>query len=115
MNPFPITIDLPPHPPFPEFNDNDPGCMPCLIDGATQRPFDDNDPRLVAIHKAWKEQTSLEERKSFYDCCCQNSRDPADLGRMPRLIKLIEQAMLSVVTTKQVVVAIDNNNNGSSA
>jgi hypothetical protein len=60
------------------FDDQCPGCRPCLIDATTRQPVPDDTPIMQAVLRIWQKTTRL-EREAFHRVTCLNSRQPTDL------------------------------------
>ena len=63
-----------------EYDDNCPGCQPCLANPTTGEMLPDDHPAIVAIRKAWREQTTLAERHAWHRVVMQGSKSPQDLA-----------------------------------
>jgi hypothetical protein len=60
------------------FEDDCPGCRPCLIDVKTGQIMGEDEPPMRAAMRVWR-ATSRFEREAFHRVCCLNSRNPVDL------------------------------------
>lgn len=74
------------------FEENCPGCKPVLADSETLKPLPNDDPAMIALAGVW-EQTTLEERQSFHNVTCNNSRDENDLEVMTKISTQLQQAL----------------------
>jgi hypothetical protein len=74
------------------FEENCPGCKPVLADSKTFEPLPEDDPASKALAGVW-EKTTLEERQSFHNVTCNNSRDEKDLEVMAKISAQLQQAL----------------------
>jgi hypothetical protein len=72
-----------------QFDDNCVGCRPALIDPITGTKFDSSHPFMQIVDRVWA-ATTREQRESFHNVCCLNSREPKDLEHMSSIVKQIE-------------------------
>lgn len=74
------------------FEEDCPGCRPVLLDSRTKQPLPKDSPEMSAVMLVWGAASSA-EKEAFHAACCNNSRDPADLGPAQALVARIRAAM----------------------
>jgi hypothetical protein len=79
-----------------EYSDDCPDCQPAMLDLQTGRPLAADDPIMVAINKAWKEQTTLDERKAYSRVLFHQSKDPEDRRIYSKVVGIMTQAAQEV-------------------
>jgi hypothetical protein len=77
---------------FKAYEEDCPGCKPVLLDPDTMKVLGPDDPAVKVINAVWG-KTTPEERRSFHDACCNNSRLPKDLAVLESIGKRFEAAM----------------------
>ena len=81
------------HDPSHEYDDDCEGCQPSLMDIRTNQPMDENNPIMVAVLKAWKEKTTLAERRATSRVWMGQSTNSKDIEIMERVGMIIQQAI----------------------
>lgn len=74
-----------------EFDENCPGCRPCLINAETGEKLAQDSDIMRAVNKVW-ETATLQEKQAFHNVCCNNSREPMDMALMQGLADRIRAA-----------------------
>jgi hypothetical protein len=74
------------------FEENCSGCKPVLADSKTLQPLSNDDPAMIALAGVW-DKTTLEERQSFHNVTCNNSRNENDLAVMAKISTQLQQAL----------------------
>lgn len=63
---------------FKVYEDGCPGCEPAILDVATGQPMPKDHPVMIKVMAVWTD-TTLEERQSFHNVMCNNSREDRDM------------------------------------
>lgn len=71
------------------FEDECPGCRPCLIDVKTGQPMGEDEPAMRAAMRVWR-GTQRFEREAFHRVCCLNSRNAMDMLVMQSILARIK-------------------------
>lgn len=79
-----------------EYDDNCEGCQPTIVDVKTGKVMDKNKPAMVAILAAWKNKTTLTERRATNRVWTGQSKNPIDIEIMERVGKILQQAFEEV-------------------
>lgn len=74
-----------------EFDDNCPGCRPCLIDAKTGEKLAQDSDIMRQVNKVWETATP-QEKRAFHNVMCNNSREPMDMALATGLINKITEA-----------------------
>lgn len=76
-----------------EYDDECPGCQPCLADAKTGEALPDNHPYIIKIRKAFKEKTTLTERRAWHRVIMQNSQNANDIEIAQKVTKTITDSL----------------------
>jgi len=90
------------HDPTHEYDDDCEGCQPSLMDLKTGKPMDKDHPIMVAVLKAWKEKTTLTERRATSRVWMGQSNNPNDLEIMQRVGGMIQQVIKEIENANEV-------------
>lgn len=74
-----------------EFDDNCPGCRPCLIDPKTGKALAQDTDIMRQVNKVW-ETATLQEKQAFHNVMCNNSREELDMALAQSLVEKISAA-----------------------
>lgn len=74
-----------------KFEENCPGCRLVLLDPKTGKKLSDDDP-LVRTAQAEFDKLNRLEKEAWHRVTCLNSRTPADLQLLNKLMKTLEAA-----------------------
>lgn len=75
-----------------EYDDNCEHCQPAIMDRKTGKVMDKNHPIMIAVTKAWKEKTTLTERRATSRVWMGQTQNPNDFEIMHRVAGIIQQA-----------------------
>jgi len=75
------------------FDDSDPGNLPAIIDPTTGVGLPRDHPMVLAAARAYRNLTSLDERRAWFQVTCLNSREPAAVRKFQHVAQLIEKAI----------------------
>lgn len=81
------------HDPSHEYDDECEGCQPSLLDVSTGKPMKKDNPIMVALLKAWKEKTTLTERRATSRVWMGQSNNSLDIEIMQRVGGILQEAM----------------------
>jgi len=81
------------HDPTHEYDDNCEGCQPAMMDIKTGKPMEQDHPVMVALMKAWREKTTLTERRATSRVWMGQSQNPIDFEIMHRVGGIIQKAI----------------------
>lgn len=81
------------HDPTHEYDDDCEGCQPALMDTKTGKNMEKDHPVMVALMKAWKERTTLTERRATSRVWMGQSQNPIDFEIMHRVAGIIQQVI----------------------
>jgi hypothetical protein len=76
-----------------EFCDHCPGCQPCMFDLKTGKVMAADSPRMLALQRVWRGQTSYAQRKAFINVTYHNSRKSEELRLAHQVIALFEKSL----------------------
>lgn len=76
-----------------EYSDDCKGCQPCLQDQVTGEVIPDDDPKVVAMRKAFYEGCTLEERRAYHRAVFQSSTNPHDRAAAEKVARRMVDAM----------------------
>lgn len=76
-----------------EYDDDCEDCQPVILDVKTGKPLPLNDPMMIAIRKAFKEKTTLIERRAWGRVVLQNSRNENDVKIVERISTIFQEEM----------------------
>lgn len=84
------------HDPLHEYDDDCEGCQPMLVDPRTNKTLDKDNPIMIAVLKAWKEKTTLIERRATSRVWMGQSNNPKDVAIMRRVGAILQEAIKEV-------------------
>lgn len=76
-----------------EYDDDCEGCQPGLMDQKTGKVMDRNDPIMVVVLKAWKEELTLTERRAAHRVWMGQSQNEIDISLMKKAGEVIQAAI----------------------
>ena len=90
------------HDPTHEYDDDCEGCQPGMMDVKTGKQMEKNHPMMVAVLKAWKEKTTLAERRATSRVWMGQSTNPIDIEIMQRVGGMMQEAIKGVDDADEV-------------
>jgi hypothetical protein len=79
-----------------EYDDNCEDCQPSIVNTKTGKAMEKTEPIMVAILDAWKNKTTLIERRATSRVWTGQSTNPIDMEIMQRVGKILQQAAQEV-------------------
>lgn len=74
-----------------EFEEDCPGCRPCIIDAKTGEKLPQDSDIMKAVNKIWETATQ-QEKQAFHNVTCNNSREAMDMALMKGIVDRIQAA-----------------------
>lgn len=81
------------HDPTHEYDDNCKDCQPVIMDINTGEPLAEDSPIMIALMKAWKERTTLTERRATTKVWMGQSTNSIDFEIMQRVSRILQAAV----------------------
>jgi hypothetical protein len=78
------------------FDDQCPGCRPCLVDVTSGEVLSENSPPMRAVLTMWA-KTTRSEREAFHRVACLNSRAAVDV----LIVEMLGAQMAAAIKTVQ--------------
>ena len=76
-----------------EYSDDCEGCQPAMLDLKTGRTLPKDHPTMIIICKAFKEQTTLSDRRAWHRVVLQNSQNDKDLEIAQKVVDIMTKAL----------------------